>query len=321
MAKINGTVFHITNLTGFFTSYVLNPTNPTASTFAAASNCRVSLKHNLGDNTWGGLLPDAQTTPVKVSATGGFSINVGTLNTIPGLDGQIIVEELLQTVTVPVVGRVEVWGVVYRSAPFTMSTITEATRKIWYQRVDVPSSAYVTQTTVSDAVKAAKSSLPAGVDSISARIASSGLAVSGAGRGAKITFSVKLKGSKSHDLDAMLTHAIEDFDIDLPGPDFITTLCVNEDEIESQVRTAIAKLVKTEVSPLIKDAIVSAASTASGLPAATVRTLLDSQATLSVPRVTYPQTGTFTVPGLNIPVPQYSIKIEPSAGVPRSLFG
>lgn len=321
MAKISGNIFRITDLAGFVASYLVQPNSPTSSTFTAATGCRVSLKHNLGDNTWGGLIPDVQTTPIKVGAGGAFSIDIGALNGVAGLDGQLIVEELIQTVDAPLIGKIEIWALVYRSAPFEMKSVKDAAQKIYYQKVDVPASAYVTQAQVNAAVAGARSSLPAGVDSISAIITSSALSVSGSGRGAKLTFKVKLSGSKSHDLGVLLSSSVDDFDIDLPGPDAIVTLCVNEDEIESQVRAAISTLVRSEVTPMLKDALVQAAAASSGLPVATVRNVIDTKTSISVSSVSYPKTGSVKMPITNTLIPTYSIKIQPSVGLPRALFG
>jgi hypothetical protein len=103
----------------------------------------------------------------------------------------------------------------------------------------VTSDADITQAIVNDAVAEAKSSLPAGVDRLSATITRHGLGVSGSGPGARVTFDVTLSASRSHDLAFLLGHEVENFDIDLPGPDAITSLRADQDAIEASMRTAV----------------------------------------------------------------------------------
>jgi hypothetical protein len=52
----------------------------------------------------------------------------------------------------------------------------------------------------------------------------------------------------SNNLNQFMKHETKSFDMDLPGPDFISTICVDEDEIQRQINVRVtlpARLAQT----------------------------------------------------------------------------
>jgi hypothetical protein len=101
-----------------------------------------------------------------------------------------------------------------------------------------------------------------------------------------------------------------EIDIDLPGPDFIVGLCVDEDEIESSIRKGLskmsAKVSKTLLNELDKQ-----------FPG------IASQATVSVWRTRHVQIGDKIiklplVPDVHVPV--FAVVPDGALGVPRKLY-
>jgi hypothetical protein len=99
-------------------------------------------------------------------------------------------------------------------------------------------------------------------------------------------------------------------EIDLPGPDWITGLCVSKGDIEKQVRGGVKGFTAT-VNQKIKDEIEKAAPGVSAL------------ATITITKVRYPVTSTTTIklPGVgNQSFPVRSIVVDPTIGVPIGLY-
>jgi hypothetical protein len=107
-----------------------------------------------------------------------------------------------------------------------------------------------------------------------------------------------------------------EIDIDLPGPDFIVGLCVDEDEIESSIRKGLSKM-SAKVSKTLLNELDKA------FPG------VASKASVSVWRTRHVHTGTKTVklpklPGMpqqpELHVPQYSVVPDGALGVPKKLY-
>src|SRR5690606_31459895 len=100
------------------------------------------------------------------------------------------------------------------------------------------------------------------------------------------------------DLERVIEVKAGEIDIDLPGPDFIVGLCVDEDQIEAQIRKGLVGLSKKVSQQLLAELDRQAPG-------------VSSQATISVWRTRFVQTATVKVPvpvtGQNVQIPVYSV--------------
>jgi hypothetical protein len=121
----------------------------------------------------------------------------------------------------------------------------------------------------------------------------------------------------SHDLNKFVAHKLEELDIDLPGPDFLTSLCVDEDEIEKNIRKGVAGLVggfQGKIKAEVIDEIVAK----TGQPKPVVQAFFDSTVSLTFKTVRFPvvehkQMGPLTFDFR-------AVVMDPCLGFPRKLF-
>lgn len=309
---LKGSIHQVTDLKGFAQSYIKTNGKPDAKSFKPFPNLtlHLALGFPLPFNA-PSFLPQTS-LKAKTNGSGAFQF------TIPGgfpesTDAYLIAYQTLMTVPgldVPILGPV------YRSATFKLGAIDSEVQKIFVAPITAPESSGITSSEISAETKAAAKSIK-DLDSLTATIKGDGIGVVAKGRGAEITFRIGLSPSTSHDLNQFVKHKIHDMDIDLPGPDFLTGLCVDEDDIESQIKKSITKLVASFQGE-IKGQVIDQIAAASGQPEAVVKALFDSQVSLTFKQVRYPMVETKKVGPFTF---QFrSIVMDPCIGLPRKLF-
>lgn len=136
---------------------------------------------------------------------------------------------------------VPIYAPIYRSEKFPLNRVTEEVKDIYVACITTPNEKGVTQTRLTNEMNLIKGRVP-DLDSLIARIRSSYIYIEGKGRGATITCDLRLRPDTSSNLNLFLKTIIDDFDIDLPGPDWLVGLFVNEGKIEREIKDTIGKM-------------------------------------------------------------------------------
>ena len=308
--KIQGKFYEITDLDGFVASYMANPAAPKAGTFKPFGRLRLHLATDFPLGFSHSLIPNASIKD-DTDTSGAFSITVPA-GFPPTAKAYLLA--LRQIATGPM--GVPIYGPVYRSQTFALSTIKEQALKIYVARQKTPNNQGISQERISQEVSAfAKASKE--VESASAFISSGGIDVTAKGKGATVKFEIALRPSSSHDLNAFIAHKVEDMDIDLPGPDWLTGLCVPEDEIEAAIKKGVKGVVK-EFNAEIEPMVVKAVAAQAGVPEAVVANLFDTQISMTFEQIRYPVVSEKKVGGFTVKF--RAVVPDACFGLPRKLF-
>jgi hypothetical protein len=314
MRRFWGRIRRINNLAAFLQSWASTGGKPTAG-HVAWGKAPVRLVSDFPDGQFsGGFLPP---TSLKTSsnAEGEFEFEVS--EAFDKFRGQILVyDETLVDVPIPNMPPVPVLNPVYRSAPFKITALTEVKGKlvvkdsktIYILAANTPDALGVSQAALDKEVTALRKALK--LDSLAATILAGSVRVRAKKSGGDLKFSARVRGSTSANLDEVIAVKAGEIDIDLPGPDFIVGLCVDEDEIERSIRQGLKKLSAKISAQLLAELAKQAPP-------------LGKLVTVSVWRTRHVQTGTKTLklPGLPAQkLPVYSVVPDAALGAPRVLY-
>ena len=307
--KALGSIFEVTNVERFILTYLANPNDPDNTTFRPITSARVHIGSVL---QYPGFFPSFS-VKTETDSNGRFTLDCSSLPT--GYPAYLIVYRQLQVVsflgmTIPI------YGPIYRSQSFQLSGIDNKRRAIYVFQTELPNEQGVSQAQITTQVNLAKQDL-ANADSISAFIADNGINVVGKGRGATITFRITLSPLTTYDLNLFVKHKIENFDVDLPGWDWIKGLCVSEDDIEKEVSKGVRAIVSSfnrQIEQSTINAIVQSTNTSELL----VKSLFDTSLSLTFSKVRYPvvETRGFGPMTINL----RAIVPDPCLGLPRKLY-
>jgi hypothetical protein len=209
---------------------------------------------------------------------------------------------------------VQLFSLLYRSTSFDLQPGDQVAAPIFVRREAGRADQAITQAEITRQVSAIQNKQK--FDDMNAQIGDRKVAVRVADRGAKVTFDIELRGSSSPNLNEFIDFKIRNFAIDLPGPDFITTLCANEKEIERTVRSEVLSLERSANKEILTR-IVKSVSQATLLPATVVEDFFRDNATVSIPAINTPRQSFRE--GSNVGF-RRSIFLDVSIGVPRRLF-
>jgi hypothetical protein len=308
--NIQGKLHRITNVSAFVASYVKTGGKPTTG-FAPWGKARVHLGTDFpGGEFAGGFIPP-MSLKVDTNSQGGFNISVP--EALAKSRARVVAYNI-GSVPNPLPGLppLPVLDPIYRSQPFRLSDVSAAeqaqVQNIFVFPAKTPTEAGVSQEELNAELKDLKKAQK--LDKLRATIGSHHISVAAEKSGGDLTFRAHVRGSTSHDLERVIEIKAGEIDIDLPGPDFIVGLCVDEDEIEASIRKGLskmsAKVSKTLLNELDKQ-----------FPG------IASQATVSVWRTRHVQIGDRIIkfPGLpDVHTPVFAVVPDGALGVPRKLY-
>lgn len=306
--KIQGKFREVTNLQGFVASYLAG--KPDAATHKPFGKLRIHLATDFPMGFGQSFIP---TVSVKTDAdsVGNFSL------TVPqGLPGTAKAYLLAMRHVGDGPLNIPIYAPVYRSEIFTLASIKDQSLTIYVAREKTPNDQGISQERISKEVKKFAAATKE-VESVSAFIGKSGINVTAKGKGATVTFEIDLKPSTSHNLDSLIAHKVEDMDIDLPGPDFITGLCVDEDKIEKSIRDGVSGVVK-DFNKQIKPAIIKAVAAQAGVPEAVVESLFNTHISMTFEQVRFPVVAEKKIGPITVKF--RAVVPDPCFGLPRKLF-
>jgi len=305
--KIKGKLHRITSLTTFVADFLKTGGNPKQG-FTNFGKTRVHLATDFPLGKFTAALPPAMSFKTDSTSQGDFSFSFNVPDVLKPFRGQILAfKTTSMTPPLPGLPPIPVLSPIYRSAAFKLAAATaqdqSTIHKIFIFEATTPNDLGISQQELDAEVANLRTSLK--LDKLSASILSDRVSAKAEERGGEVKFSAFVRGSTSEDLGRVIEIKAGEIDFDLPGPDFITTLCVDEDEIEAQIRKGLADLSKRISQQLLAELEKNAPG-------------LSSQATVSVWRTRFEQTGTVKV---KVPLLKKSIEFPVRSVVPDAAFG
>lgn len=308
--RVNGKLHRITNLNAFVASYLQTGGKPTAG-FSPYGRARLHIATDMpGGQFSGGFVP-SMSLKTDADGDGDFSFTVG--DSLTNFRGQLVAYKISQQAApLPGMPPIPVLDPIFRSTVFKFSDLLKVgqfnLQKIYIYEATTPTASGISQAELNQQVSALRSQL--GLDQLKATVGSGRVSVRAEKSGGEVKFSAYVRGSTSTDLERVIEVKAGEIDIDLPGPDFIVGLCVNEDQIEAQIRKGLSGLSKQVSQELLAELDRQAPG-------------VSSQATISVWRTRFVQTGTTTVKipvtGQTMSFPSYTVVPDAAFGVPKTL--
>lgn len=308
--NIQGKLHRITNVSAFVASYVKTGGKPTTG-FVPWGKARVHLGTDFpGGEFAGGFIPP-MSLKADANSQGGFKFTVP--DALAKARARVVAYNIGSTPNpFPGLPPLPVLDPIYRSQAFKFADVSAAeqaqVQNIFIFPAKTPTEAGVSQEELNAEIGALKKAQK--LDKLRATIGSQHISVVAEKSGGDLTFRAYVSGSTSHDLERVIEVKAGEIDIDLPGPDFIVGLCVDEDEIEASIRKGLskmsAKVSKTLLNELDKQ-----------FPG------IASQATVSVWRTRHVQTGDkiIKIPGFpDVHTKLFSVVPDGALGVPRKLY-
>ena len=289
---LTGEVNEITDINGFVASYLIDPKNPDPSTFSPLADAKIVLSYN-PPGSLPSFIPNFS-IKTKSQPNGRFLINERKDLKWPT---HLIVYKLVDHLDVPHVGTIPIYNPVYRSESFHLGDAPNDRYpngdlgKIFFLTNSVSAEMGLSQEELSEIISESKDKLE--VDFLNATIKRRRIAVRGKKGGAELEFDLKLKPYTGPDLSRYLRHSLENYDLDLPGPDFLLKICINEDEIESEVRSGVKRMID-KLNPKIQMAIIDGIARETQTDTSLVEGLFDSIVSLTIASVRYPIISTFS---------------------------
>lgn len=317
MRKVWGQLRRVTDLQAFVKSWLATGGKPKAG-HVAWGKAPVRLVCDFPDGSFGaGFLPP---TSLKTDSASDGQFRFEVPEAFEKFRGQIVVyDEVTIPAPIPNMPPLPVLNPVYRCAPFKITAVPTGGSVNGKPSLVVCKPIYIFATRTPDALGIGQAALDKEVgalrkaqklDSLTANILSDCVRIKAKKSGGDLRFSARVRGSTSAELDRVIEVKAGEIDIDLPGPDWIVGLCVDEDEIERAIRNGLKKLSAKVSAQLLAELEKQA-------PA------LGKLATVSVWRARHVQTGTKTLKIPPLPtqkIPVFSIVPDAAFGVPRTLY-
>jgi hypothetical protein len=303
--EIRGKLFRILDPAGFFKGWITNNQIPPQNTYVpyTRAEVRVAIEGK-------GFFPD-HSKKVDTQPDGSWAIDVPNdwQESFVLKSPHILIYDIKKLLNLG-------WlSPIYRSAQFQLSSLSNKEKKIYVYCHEMPTEQGISQEQVSKMLDAA---LPSKVSG-SATILEDGIRVHAKRKGAKVSFKIRLRPDTSSDLNSYLASKAEDFDFDLPGPDFLSTICVNEDDIKERIKTAVHDAAHG-INDFLRQNLVSQISQSAGIASSLVSTAL-KDTSITFKGIEYPVVGTTkTNWGLGIITADvHNIVVNPCMGVPRQI--
>ena len=210
--------------------------------------------------------------------------------------------------------NVELFSLVYRSTSFDLKQGDHVAAPIFVRREAGRTDQAITQAEITTRINEIKKRQK--FDELNAQIGDQKVVVRAADRGAKATFDIELRGSSSPNLNEFIDFRVRNFALDLPGPDVITSICIDPKDVERTVRSEVLSLERSANKEILAT-IVKSVAQATLLPPAVVEEFFKDNATVSIPAINTPRQS--FKEGSNVGF-RRSIILDVSIGVPRHLF-
>ena len=125
------------------------------------------------------------------------------------------------------------------------------------------------------------------MNGFSGTITPDGIALTCVGKGGKASGRLVLKPDQSSDLKTILSHVVEDFRLELPGPSWLVGLLVSRDAIETSIRTGLRNLAR-EIDARLRLCAIGLFTDQVQTTDPALGARLASMATLTLERLRYP---------------------------------
>ncbi len=308
--NIQGKLHRITDVKAFVTSFVKTGGKPTVG-FAPWGKARVHLATDLPSGQFSGGFVPSMSLKADADSQGVFKFKLA--DSFSKFRGQVVAFNL-GSVAPPFPGLppLPVLTPLYRSEVFKFADVSVGeqalVQNIFVFPAKTPTDNGISQSELNDELADLRKAQQ--LDKLRATIGPNHISVHAEKSGGDLKFLAHVRGSTSSNLERVIEVKAGAIDIDLPGPDFIVGLCVDEDEIEAQIRKGLSKL-SLKVSQALLNEMEKQ------LPG------IAAQATISIWRSRHVQTGerVIKIPGApDVKAPVFTVVPDAAFGVPRRLF-
>jgi hypothetical protein len=305
--KISGTIFEVTNAAQFVPSYLAG--TPKAGTFKPLAGLRVNLGSDFPAGFGLDFVPKVS-AQAKTDSKGAFSVALPA--GVPR-SAQAYLMAMREVAVAPIPLPFSVFAPLYRSATMKNDRDRTGVKIYLLRQTGTPAQGVSQQTINAEVAKARKAG---NLSKLQATIVDGGISVRGSARGADVTFKMLLRPITSHNLDELVGYKLRDFDVDLPGPDFIVGICVSENDIKKRVNSHLKGIVRN-MNTAARGAIVDAVAKMTGLPKAQVQALFADRVSMTCEAVRTPIVKSIKVAGFTLH--ERAVTVDPVFGFPRSL--
>jgi hypothetical protein len=314
--NIHGNLFRVTDLPNFAHG-ILSTGKPPQNTFDPFPGARVQVTIDSSKPTEDDLPTGLRVTfETKTNASGAFSIAPQFFSSLKiklsdggSLDASgwqaHITAFRLEKFSLPL--QFEVPRPIYRSGVFHLKNVGATPVSIFIARVPASMQVGITQDEVTAEVATFKKKL-GNAQKLTAIIGDGRIGVGASAAGADIRFGVVLIPGTTANATAFLKFQLEDFDVDLPGPDAFAEMCVNKDDIENFVRKRLKSLLATLNEHISSD-----------LESNVVPPAVARQVGFTIEQLHYPLVKHGTIGGL--PIDIRMIMPDIAVGWPHKLYG
>ena len=263
-----GTLYEVTNFASFVHTYVMASRRPDSDSVRPLKDGWITLCRGEG-TAFGSSLP----LRCRTDGTGCFELDLSQAPDAPVFVVASGSEEL----------RENCW---YRSTCVRPVALDRHLHQIYVARATIPDECGFSQAELA-AILALTKKQVADLEQITGTITPGGIALKCLGKGARASGRLVLNPDLSGDLTKVLRHSIDDFQLELPGPAWLTGLLVSKDAIEESIRAGVRTLVGQLNERLRLRAIEAFTSQVADTDSA-VAVRLAATATVTFERLRYP---------------------------------
>jgi len=317
--KINGTLFQITDLVRFVTS-VIKHHQPDPKSFRPFTSGAVLLNTDFPSGFNPPSFAPNISTSASVDSNGQFSLPVPQ-NLPAAVRGFINAAHMVEPPQIPGAPKLpKLPSIIYRSAPFKLSAATNHPQQIFVAHTPLTNGEGISQAQVDQQINAARQEFGQ-LETLTAFITAEGVHLLGTALDNNLTvmFDINIFPETGPVLTDFIDFELENVDIDLPGPDFITGLCISEDKLKERLHQSVGQLVD-QFNPVIKDSVIKAITDGTGVDPETGGQFFDQKMSMTFETIRHPVTKTIDVGFPNLKVKVRALVPDPFIGTPRALF-
>jgi hypothetical protein len=265
---LHGTLYEVTDFASFVVGYVMESRRPDPDTVRPIKDGRITLCLSKGTGS-GSPLP----LSCRTDDNGRFELDLSEAPDAP--------------VFVVAAGsdepRESYW---YRSACVRPAMLDPNAREIYVARATIPDESGFSQADLAGLLEQMKKQV-ADLERITGLVTGNGITLTGSGKGATASLTIRLEPDRSDDFATLMRHALTNFRLDLPGPAWLTGLLVSRDAVEESIRAGVQTLAD-QINERLRLSAIDAFTNQVSETHRALAARLAGTATLTLERLRYP---------------------------------
>jgi hypothetical protein len=265
---LRGTLYEVTDFASFSRNYVMESRRPNPDSVRPIKDGRITLCLSTGTGS-GSPLPLSRPTDDR----GRFELDLSQSPDAPVFVVAAGSEDW----------REHYW---YRSACVRSATLDQNEQEIYVARATIPDESGFSQADLAGLLERMKKQV-ADLERITGLVTGNGITLTGSGKGATASLTIRLEPDRSDDFATLMRHALTNFRLDLPGPAWLTGLLVSKDAVEESIRAGVQTLAE-QINERLRLSAIEAFTNQVADADRALAARLASTATLTLERLRYP---------------------------------